>query len=324
MLNDEIADLWKYAVSAGTAKSYQSAFHTFQNFSTLANVTSHHSKFPPLSEGLLVKFVTYCANLLHLKFTTIKLYLSAIRFNYIRAGHVCSFENMHSLKYILQAIKRKQSIQTPQKRFPITIDILRNLCQLLNKGVFSPFTDTMLKSACLLAFYGFLRCGEFTVKNTTLHQENILCIKDITFSPCNTKLSLKLNASKTDPFRKGVNIQIFENQVLFPVSAVSQYVKLRYELGANQSSPLFVDADKSVLSRDHFLTYLHHLLARLGLDTTKFNGHSFRIGAATSAAASGVQDHVIQTLGRWSSTCYTKYIRPQDKSLQMAQKQMSQ
>ncbi|CAC5392902.1 unnamed protein product [Mytilus coruscus] len=31
--------------------------------------------------------------------------------------------------------------------------------------------------------------------------------------------------------------------------------------------------------------------------------------AATSAAACGVEDHIIQTLGRWSSDCYIRYIR---------------
>ena len=53
---------------------------------------------------------------------------------------------------------------------------------------------------------------------------------------------------------------------------------------------------------------LRQLLLRLGYNDNQFSGHSFRIGAATSAAASGVEDHIIQTVGRWSSDCYIRYI----------------
>ena len=45
-------------------------------------------------------------------------------------------------------------------------------------------------------------------------------------------------------------------------------------------------------------------LARSGIDDSKYSGHSFRIGAATTAASKGVEDCVITTLGRWSSLAY--------------------
>ena len=46
-----------------------------------------------------------------------------------------------------------------------------------------------------------------------------------------------------------------------------------------------------------------------GVECTSYSGHSFRIGAATTAAMAGVADSVIQAHGRWSSTAFLGYIR---------------
>ena len=46
-----------------------------------------------------------------------------------------------------------------------------------------------------------------------------------------------------------------------------------------------------------------------GLNPTQYKGHSFRIGAATLAAESGLSDAQIRLLGRWKSDSFRKYIR---------------
>ena len=48
----------------------------------------------------------------------------------------------------------------------------------------------------------------------------------------------------------------------------------------------------------------------------KYSGYSFSIGAATAAAAAGVEDSLIKTLGRWESSIYQTYVRvPRDQQL---------
>jgi len=52
----------------------------------------------------------------------------------------------------------------------------------------------------------------------------------------------------------------------------------------------------------------------MGVDPTCFSGHSFWIGAATTAAQVGVEDATIKMLGRWESAAYQRYIRtPRDQ-----------
>jgi hypothetical protein len=60
---------------------------------------------------------------------------------------------------------------------------------------------------------------------------------------------------------------------------------------------------------------LHRTLVSVGVDPAPSAGHSFRRGAATSAAAAGVEDAVIKILGRWSSSAYMSYIRMPQRNL---------
>ena len=55
-------------------------------------------------------------------------------------------------------------------------------------------------------------------------------------------------------------------------------------------------------------------LAAEGMQLSFYSGHSFRIGAATTAAANGISDVMIKTTGRWESAAYTLYVRtPRDQ-----------
>ena len=288
----------------------------------LSGSTTYASQedLPPISEDIVIKFITFCSEILHIQASTINVYLAGIRFYYIKAGLKFPSSTWERLHYIQKAIKRKQG-QGASKRLPITFNILYKICSLLQKSVFSPHTDIMLLSAFKLAYFGFMRCGEVTIKSySELHKA--IRINDIVFSADKSSYILNLRSSKTDPYHKGVHISIFANKKLCPVDSMCKFVQMRMSQGARMSDPLFVDFNGVVLTRHQFINYLHHLLCRLGVDTNKYSGHSFRIGAATSAASAGIEDHLIQTLGRWVSTCYTRYIRTAPSTLRKAQAAM--
>ena len=74
----------------------------------------------------------------------------------------------------------------------------------------------------------------------------------------------------------------------------------------NKPGPLFLRKNGLPLTREVFITWLRNNIARLG-SKGNYSGHSFRIGAATTAAAAGIPDQLIKTLGRWLSNAI--YIR---------------
>ena len=51
------------------------------------------------------------------------------------------------------------------------------------------------------------------------------------------------------------------------------------------------------------------------VDPMQYAGHTYRIGATTTAASVGLPPWLIKTLGRWTSDCYERYIRLPDSLL---------
>ena len=77
----------------------------------------------------------------------------------------------------------------------------------------------------------------------------------------------------------------------------------------NKPGFLFQYEDGRLLTKPRFVEAIRTALAHIGLNPHHYAGHSFRIGAATTAGACGLNDSVIQMLGRWSSSAYLTYIR---------------
>ena len=91
-----------------------------------------------------------------------------------------------------------------------------------------------------------------------------------------------------------------------------------------EKNPLFVEEHNIALSRNYLISKLKALLSYLGFVHSDSSGHSSRIGAATTCAANGIQEHMIHTLGRWKSNCFVRYIRTSDRDINCAQKMMCQ
>ena len=111
--------------------------------------------------------------------------------------------------------------------------------------------------------------------------------------------------SKMDTFGRGVTLYLGRTHTpLCPVAALLNYLVLR---GWSQG-PLFLFQDGSTLFCQRLVLELRKAFACTSFDASGFNGHSFRIGAATTAAENGFEDSFIQMLGRWRSSAFTTYI----------------
>ena len=158
-------------------------------------------------------------------------------------------------------------------------------------------------------FFGFFRAGEITVPSkTSFNPNHHLAWGDVS-ADCASKPScirVHLKVSKCDQFGKVVNVFLgVTGCPLCPVTACSAYTAVREPT----AGPFFIQGDGTPLSKGSFVQQVKALVSDVGLDASLYSGHSFRIGAATSAAQAGIQDSTIQALGRWSSGAFLTYVR---------------
>ena len=163
--------------------------------------------------------------------------------------------SMPLLEYLLKGVKREQAKQNPEStrsRLPITPAILRSLRSELDKNP-TKWDCIMLWAACCTCFFGFLRSGEITVPSQNDYDSSAhLSHGDVAFDSMHnpTLAQIKIKASKTDPFRKGVTICVGRtNNDLCPVAALAAYTTLR---GSNEG-PFFVLENRAPLTRERFV-----------------------------------------------------------------------
>ena len=69
-----------------------------------------------------------------------------------------------------------------------------------------------------------------------------------------------------------------------------------------------MSSEGSPVARATFVAAVRVALLAAGISSEGYAGHSFMIGAATSAARAGVLAHLIKAMGRWSSDAFMVYL----------------
>lgn len=289
------------SISHSTTKLYTRVWKHFNEF------FNTHFTGPltmPISLEVLAHYIT---NLYINNFSaaTIATYISAISFVH-KSHNVTDPADTFLIRKLLKGVNNSKG--SSDSRLPITLHILHKLVSAVDKVLSQHFKVTLCRAMFLLAFHAFLRVGEMTTTQNKSSTQ-IIQVSDVSFSYTQghvdsmTIIITHFKHNDLHPFTLYIPIQ--GEPEFCPVRAIQKYIRLnRHTVG-----PLFQFSDGTPVSRGYFATTLRNTLAFLRLDTDRYKGHSFRIGAATSAAAKGMSEVLIQKLGRWKSGAVNRYVR---------------
>ena len=160
----------------------------------------------------------------------------------ISAVHFTAQYTPH-LRQIFHGIQKEQVfISEPRTRLLITIQLMKQIKTLISAKPYT-YHHTMIWAACCAAFFGFMRCGEFTSPSHSAYDPTVhLSFSDVAVDSrtCPTFIRLTIKQSKTDRFRHGNFIYLGKmNCEVCPVEAILQYLSVRVAT----SGPLFLSND---------------------------------------------------------------------------------
>lgn len=291
-----VINLVSASLSNSSLYQYQRALYHYKQF----------AKNTGLGEGLpsdaaqLVLFAAF----LHQEGrapSTIALYIAAISF-YMKLNGGKDPGKSFILRRTISGLKKMQPIS--DARLPITLPILHRLVESLGFCTRSENHARLFRSMFLLAFHGFLRIGEFTV--TGALSRHTLQLDNCSMDPGSSTIMIKFNSFKHSTGRSECIKLQSKTSPFCPVTALLDYLKIR----GNMPGPLFLSPFSNFpVSRNVFVNQLNSCLNFCGLSSKLYKSHSFRIGAATSAAKEGLSEVQIMKLGRWHSDAFLRYIR---------------
>ena len=167
--------------------------------------------------------------------------------------------------------------------------------------MFSGYETIMFTSAFQLAFFGFLRVGEFTSTSKKGGNIRALQISDVKLESSNSILRVLIRQSENDQRGRGFVLLIgpSKDKTVCPIAAYQKFIKIR----PNVQEPQFlIHYNGAPLSRYQFSAILRKTLTFCDIKVGCYRSHSFRIGAASEAFNRGIPEETIKLWGRWRSS----------------------
>ena len=229
---------------------------------------------------------------LDLSHLTVRLYLSAIRHMQIVSGMSDpALASCARLNYVLRGLRRVGGNGRRRARLPITPDILMKIYQQWSH-VAQTYDHIMLWAAFCLGFFGFMRSGVFTCPSWRDFTVEMLSPQDVSvdshISP--SYVNIVIRRSKNDPFAVGAELHRGFLFVQFQhCCATLPFDLLNMALFSSSRMALHCQ-DQGWLN----LCARHYQMWEWACQVTM--GTVSRLVLARI----GVNDSLVQTLGRWN------------------------
>jgi len=298
LLDVEIKQLRFLAYSENTHAAYSTHIKAFIAF-------CHYFRFRPVpaENQTILRYVVFLSRTI--KPQSIRCYLSVIRILHLENGYKNPLEYNYLLTTLLKGIDSHRGTP-PVQKLPITLELLSKMFKILN---LNDSFELCFWAACLVGFFTFFRKSTLLTKSHSMHDcRRDLCRNDVQFCKEGAVINVKYSKTMRD-FTKTFPVPIpqIPGSHLCPASAL---IDLMQAVPAGGDAPLFsyISRSKTVcLSHCQFSSFLKITLTKLGLDSTKYSGHSLRRAGATFALACGLPPQVIKSQGGWASDCYMRY-----------------
>ena len=267
----------KNSKAKNTLRAYQSDFKDFSAFCSKNGFSSI-----PTQPKIIALYITHLSK--SLKFSTLKRRIASIsvihklKGHYLDTKHPIIMENLHGIKRTLGSRQKAKK--------PILINDLKLIIKAIDK---EKIRD---KALILIGFAGGFRRSELV----NIYNE------DVEFVTEGVKILVK--KSKTDQSGEGIvkAIPYFDNQEFCPVIALKDYIK--YKFANKNEGRIFEISDKSVA------LIIKKYAEKVGLDSSRYAGHSLRSGFATTAAEFGAEERNIMAMtGHKTTQMVRRYIQ---------------
>jgi hypothetical protein len=210
----------------------------------------------------------------------------------------------------------RNSSSSPGVLDPLRLEVLlRFRPLLLGQDILQlgPFDRHMVWTSFLFAFFGLLRVSEYTgaLKRCHVISEG-------------EGLRVSLVSTKNSPNAMTfAYMALSSNSEVCPVRAFRAFVEQRDRIFP-QDSLLFVFGNGIEYQPRDVNRFISTLASSSGVSPPlRLSSHSLRIGGASEAARAGVNAKIIQSMGRWRSDCFMRYIHPEVCDILNAQRLMS-